>query len=62
MVSGERAQSVLQLSAGTRSHRVKLWQLKCRFEVRMLFGCRIICSTHGLFEFELRSPSLEEEG
>lgn len=35
--------------AETRSHRVKLWQLKCRFEIRRtLSKCRVICGTHGL--------------
>lgn len=49
--------------AGTRNHRVELWQLKCSFEIRRTLSvCRVICGTHGLFEFELRSPSLEGEG
>jgi len=36
-------------AAGTRSHRVKLWQLKFKFEMRRtLSGRGVICGTHGL--------------
>lgn len=57
-----RGHSLFSRPAGTRSHRVKLWQLKRRFEItKTLLGCGVICGTHGLFEFELRSPSKEGE-
>lgn len=50
-------------STGIRSHKVKLWQLKCRFEVRRtLPNYGVTCGTHALVELELNSPVLEGEG
>lgn len=43
--------------AGTRSHRVKLWQLKCMLKIRRtLSECGVICVIHGLVSICIEVP------